>query len=512
MRHCLRIQWPIKMLSVILLLITLLLVDPQIARAQRVALLPLADFSHGRGGIDGVNFPLTQALSEALVDQGFELVPEDAIEGVMVRNRIRSVGYLDAFLARKLGHELDCTHVFIGTVTDYREENGGALGLTLAAFDTATGGHVWGGTSAASAEESIRVFGVGESMGLQELQEQLFDDLLDGVATKIDRPAPQVANASYRLLDLQLSPQHLRGGESIDCRLEIDFLGSPPKGVALKNGERLVPLQPGAAPGSYHGTIISAMERGPYNVKIVLDWGNGQDSEMVDSLASYQVMNIPPTLDLTVHKGTQVGGVTLFRDHLVFIPVISGRHLMERWMIQIRSENNRIRISEEHLGNLPDRMVWYGKDRKGRKLEDGPYTFILKAWNAFGHQVEKSLNIAVQTTLASPNIEMIREKGRAFIKILPSADNVAPVIDWEIKVFLGTKEGILYKNGVSLPAMIQLPEEIDNRKIFCDLVTKDLLGNRLQLRNTRIEVSQTADTTGDNQFASISDAGWVDSF
>lgn len=494
-------------------LITLLLCFiSQIADAQRVALLPLADVSHGTKGIGGINLPVTQELKKALQRQGFELVQDDDVERFLIKNRIRTSGYLDSFLAYKLGKELDCSLVFVGTVTEYSETEGGALGLTLSAFDTMSGMQVWGGTRGMDAEEFVSVLGLGESKDLNSLTDLTLDSLLHGVEESINVSGLLTLTTPYKILDLQMSPKFINGGEPISLQLEMNFLDKVPTRIALKSGPNEFPLAPGPSPGIYQGTVISEMASGPHQVSLVFEWEDEKGPEFTANLASYVVVNSPPPLELVLHKGVDVAGVTLFRSHLVIIPDLAKQPLMDRWMMELRDERDVRVMAEEHMGNLPGRLVWYGKNKHGRQIKDGLYTFSLKAWDSAGNEIGRDFPVALQTEPASLDFQVFFENGKKFLKVQSVGAIVAPVIDWKLNATNLKGSKILQVSGDTLPLIIEIPDTIKDGPLICDLDTMDSLGNRLLLKGTEVELPKNTFDANDPAFASSEDAGWVDSF
>ena len=163
-------------------LITLLLLGiASTLHAERVVILPLADLSQGDNGL---NLPLTRELSDALEQMGADLVPEIDVMSFMAANRLRGAGYLDVFMIKKMGLELHCSVVLIGTIT---ELGGGdpALGLSLTAFDAESGKAVWAKTDSTSLGEQVRMFGVGQPGSVEDLKQPLLADLLGSLRDKV---------------------------------------------------------------------------------------------------------------------------------------------------------------------------------------------------------------------------------------------------------------------------------------------------------------------------------------
>ncbi|MCK5516949.1 MAG: hypothetical protein KAI39_08765, partial [Desulfobulbaceae bacterium] len=363
-----------------------------------------------------------------------------------------------------------------------------------------------------STEEFVGVLGLGGTKDVQDLITPLFDALLHDVTESLDRPDLRAVVPSYQIQDLQLSPEFLRGGDPVNCQLEVNFLDKVPLRIALKTGAREFALIPGPSPGIYQGTVISEQANGPHDVSLVIDWGDKEEPETISDLASYVVVNSPPPLDVTLHKGIEVAGVTFFRNHLVIIPELSRPHLMDRWTVEVKDEKNLTVMTEEHMGNLPSRMVWNGKNKFRRQMKDGLYTFIIKAWDRAGNEVEKAFPVVLQTEPTSLDFQVFYEYNKKFLNVRQVEANAAPVIDWELRVSNSKGKEILQMGGDSFPAVIEIPENFKEGIILCDFNTRDSLGNYLKLKNTKVEIPKDGLYSEDPTFSSINEDGWVDSF
>ena len=489
-----------------------LLGDPGSAEARSVAVLPLADVSHGGDGIDGVDLETTMDAGSMLAELGVDVVPHEEVIRFMSERRIRFAGYIDTLLVRQLGEEFDCTHVLVGTVLEPQVSSAITFGITATVYDVNSGLPVWGGTLGSSSEETRGVLGLEDLDAIHALKDVVLFNLLSESVGALDFPVLEAQTPAYQILNFYLSSNYLASGEVVDCLLEIAFLRDPPTDLALQVGKDIFPLQPGQVPGSYRGRLVAGSENGVYEISLLLGRDGGQAAETIPELARYHVLDAPPALELALHKGVATENLTLFRDHLVIIPEMSRRHQMERWMIDIRNENNQQVLAEQHVGNLPDRFIWDGKDLAHRKLADGLYTISLQAWDVVGNEVVRSKKVALQREPASLELQVFFEGDKKFLRIKPVQDVIAPIVSWKLKARHKKGQVLMSQEGETLPSVVQIPDDVGEGLIICDVETRDQLGNRLQLKHTEIEIVKGAADPEQPAFAGAQEPEWVDNF
>lgn len=453
--------------------------------AQKFALLPLADIS---GGDDGVNLPFTREIEGVLRQKGVDLVPEAEVFQFMVKNRIRFSGYLDSFLARKMGRDLGCDLVLLGTVTEIGEGKDLSLGFTFSAIDTEAGIPVWAGTWASSLGECVRLMGLGQPKALGDLKTPLLDGFL-GELTRHLHGYNRGQKRPYQLIGMQLSSDHLQGGKEIDCQLKIRFLGVPPERISVETGWGKTYLSKDQRPNSYRGRFLAPEAEGHYPVSLALEWGKGRPVERITKVASFKVINTPPQLTIGIKKGLRLGEIMAFRDHLIFLPRLTEPRPLIRWSVEIKNSEGNLVIYEESEGNLPPRLVWEGRDARNRKLSNGVYTFGLSVWDAAGNRAKVIKKVAFQSSALPVTITGVKQEGKTYLRVKSVKGSQIPLTAWTLNATSLQGESLLKTEGTGLPALIEVPTVGNEELIRCDLEVKDLLGNRLSLRATDVRVS-----------------------
>ncbi len=450
----------------------------------RVALLPLADVSQVSNGI---NLDLTHDLATALRDRGIDLVPEGDVLQFMADNRVRFAGYLDSLLARKLGREFDCGLIMLGTVTELDQERNPSLGLTLTVMDAKSGSPVWAATRAASLSGEVRLLGLGEAQSIAELKQPLLQDLLNEFQRNLPEQLPE-REKPYQIVSARVTPAYVQGGDVVDFRLEIRFVEDPPRQILIDTKVGVIPLYRGQVESLYLGHWVAPAAAGSYSLALMFDWGRGDLSQRLANIASYQVINEPPQLQVSLMKGLQVGDVTAFRGSLIILPELRGATPISNWALTIRAENGAVVVSEERDGSLPSKLVWQGTDSKRRRLEDGLYELSLDVWDAAGNHSGSTHKLALKRSTVPVQVASVVRDGRTYLQIRQEDAGLVPLANWSVKVASLQGHTLLQTEGGFLPALLELPNIGKDATLLCDIQVEDSLGNYLSLTETQVKV------------------------
>jgi len=471
--------------------------------AERVALLPLADLSQGDNGL---NLSLTRELAEALELLGATLVPEPDVLSFMASNRLRGAGYVDSFTVKKMGRELHCSLVLIGTITELGGADPG-MGLTLMAFDAESGRTVWAKTSATSLGEQVTMLGVGQPELVDDLKAGMFDDLLGSLRKKVSgRILP--LNRLYQLAGVQVSPAYAKGGSEVEGVVKIRFIDSQPARISIETEQGRTYLYRDAANDTYRGRWNAPLREGAHSVSLALEWGRNRSVERIENVAGYEVINESPQLSLEIKKGIQTGEVIAFRDHLLILPRLSQSKPMTRWLLEIKNEDGEVLVREEHEGNLPERMVWEGRDGSQRKMANGTYEIVLHAWDLAGNHSVDARMVALQASALPVTVATFNENGKTFLRVETADEKGFPLSSWSLDATSLQGESLVTVEGTDLPVMIELPPLNGKDSFFYNFEGEDFLGNRLRMAKKKMEVSGGNEKPAE----AVSAKSWVSDF
>ena len=450
----------------------------------RLALLPLADISEFANGI---NLEMTHDLALTLQDRGVELVSEGDVLQFMADNRIRFAGYLDSLLARKLGRELECDLILLGTVTEIGGKVNPALGLTLTAMDTNSGSPVWAATRATSISDQVRLLGLGEAQSLEDLKRPLLNELLNEFQQNVPESLPEKGSV-YQIVSARVTPSYVQGGEVVDFRLEIRFVDNPPKQILLDTKIGVVPLYRGKVGSLYLGHWVAPASAGAYPLALMFDWGRGGLSPRMTNVAAYNVINEAPQLQVKLGNGLKIGDITAFRGSLIILPELKGTTPISHWSITVKNEKGQTFLHEDHDGVLPARLVWQGNDMKRRRLQDGLYEMYIDVWDVAGNHSGSLHKVALKRSTVPVQVASVIRDGKTYLQIEQGDSSVVPVTEWTVKVASLEGTTLLNKQGGFLPALLELPYLGADSTVLCDIEVEDTLGNFLSLTETKVKV------------------------
>lgn len=451
------------------------------AQAQRVALLPMADFS---SGVNGINLPFTQVVEQSLRRHGIDMVPQDQVIEFMSQNKLRSFSYMDTFLVKKIGKDLRCAAALLGTIT----ETGGeppVLGLTFTALDTFSGAPVWSETGATSIIEKSTFLGLGQPQNVSDLSGPLLDQLFLRLWGQVEAAAPPDSH-EYQLTGMQLFPAYLRGRQQIDATLKISFLNAKPNRVAVESKAGRSYLQLDSRTNIYSGKWFAPDKDGDYPISLILEWGAGraneQFEERIEDIASYHVINNPPDLTIEIKKAKQIGDSLVFRDQLLILPRISDRvsdqKPMARWGMEIRNKEDLLLVNQEYEGDMPERLVWEGHGNDGFYLADGQYDITLLVWDLAGNRSSATRRVIMQRNAPLVDARVLRLSGKTMLSLAAVDGANFPLTSWSANLKSQDGKTLLQVEGVKLPQEFEFAPLANEETIYFSFDGEDQLGNR----------------------------------
>ncbi len=445
------------------------------AQAQRVALLPMADFSQG---VNGINLPFTQVVANSLQRLGVEMVPQDQVVKFMSANKLRSFSYLDSFLIKKIGKDLSCVVALLGTITEIGGDNP-QLGLTFTALDTVTGMPIWSETGATSLAEKVTFLALGQPQTIDDLSGPLLDQLLlrlEGQVAETGVPDRR----DYQLTGMQLFPAYVKGRQQIDATLKIRFLDARPTRIFAESKAGRSLLQANPRTGIYSGKWFAPEQEGQYPIDLILEWGSGRFAERVENIASYQVINNPPGLTIELKNGQQIDGRRVFRDSLLLLPRIADLKPMGRWGLEIRNEDGLLLVSNEYEGDMPERLVWEGHGADGFYLADGPYEITLQVWDLAGNRSSATRQVVMQRNAPLVEARVSQRAGKYFLSLNEVSAEFS-LRSWQAQLKSGQGKILLQVDGERLPTETEFKPLGDENAVYLSFDGVDELGNRRRI-------------------------------
>ncbi len=472
-----------------LLLIIMVGLDTTPLFAQRVALLPMADFSRG---VNGINLAFTQEVELSLQRLGVEMVPHEQVMEFMRQNKVRSFSYLDTFLAKKIGKDLRCAVALLGTITEIGGRNP-MLGLTFTALNTVSGMPVWSETGATSVRENYTILAINEPQSVGDLSGPLLDQLLLRLGGEVQAAdIPDVRQ--YQLSGLQLFPAYVRGRQQITGSLKIRFLEARPKRVVAESPAGRTELLRDSNSGIYSGKWFAPESDGQYPVDLLLEWGAKGVEERIEKVASYQVINDPPGLTVELKNGQQIDGELVVRDTLLILPRLTDLKPLTRWGFQIHDTKDQLLVNEEFEGDIPERMVWDGRGGDGFHLPDGRYDIDIQVWDLAGNSSRANRLVTLQRNAPRVEASLTAQGANSLLQINAVSGSEFPIVSWSAGLKSQDGTTLLEVAGEQLPQQFEFALPTEENAVYFSFSGEDRLGNRRKI--TRKELLIKAEEAG----------------
>ena len=461
------------------------------AAAYSVAVLPVADLSQGR---NGVNFNVTAQLEEQLRMQGIDIVASTQVMEFMNQQGLRRCGEIDSFSCRQMAASLKCDSVLLATISG-RSKTADQTSILLTLLHGKNGQPVWSTIAAGHLNDAQPLFGIGINSEVSLLQHQL----LQGLAQQLIQEIPTLPKVDTRNLSraqiaaIQISPSLVQGGQAVHCRVKIHFLEPKPDSLRLSSGKHATILQRTNIPHLYVGTLTSASEEGSHAIDLSLHWLSQQEQQMTN-LSSYQVANNPAQLSLNFHSGLQLGDTHAFSDSIKITPKMAPQRPVEQWRFTVFNEQGKKVFTETQYTALPKEMRWRGTDNNRRRLDTGYYSLAFTVRDIAGNEAQTTSQLYLQ----SANMDMVSinqhfEQGRHELELLPAEDLRIPIDNWALTLKTADGTQVFTQKGSLLPAIVTVPTNIAQQGLICNFRVMDKLGNHYTIADTRLE---TAGATG----------------
>lgn len=470
----------------ILVQLILLTVFASQSSALTVAIAPLEDLTQTRSGVD---LDLTHHLSETLEHSGFTTVSQQQIINFMITNAIRRCGELDSLTARRMAKELSCDIILLGTITEKDSSRNPKIALTLTVIDGSSGELCWGTTVSGHINDSQPLLGIGRLTSSEEIQQHSFDGFAESFAKQLqDFTALETILPDYRITDVQLKPELVRGGAPLSCRVKIEFLDQAPEYLKVETTAGSTILKRSQTQHYYEGQIATDPSDGDHSIHLHLHW-NDRPSKQINDFATYRVANTPPDLRMYVTTGLNIDNTFAFSDSVVVIPQLEEPRPVDHWKLAIKDQNGFTILTEEQHSDLPERLEWRGTDSHNRRLDTGRYTMTMQVWDIAGNQNQITTKLYLQPTSQEMiNISQIFIDGENYLQLLPAENQIVPIEHWSLT--LETDEGapVFSKTGWELPTIVALPQDITIDSLICNVTALDKLGNNSLLSAAPIQV------------------------
>jgi len=157
-----------------------------------IALFPFENFSEDSFATEKI-MPL---VKNHLESKGYGVLDEETLERFLIKERIRSTGYISSEMARKMGKELHVEAVLIGSINTFNSGKNPMAGFSARLINTADGNIIWTNHAAATGYDFTGFLGLGTVSDIVELSVKMIDKLFDSFSMV---PPYKERESTYRI-------------------------------------------------------------------------------------------------------------------------------------------------------------------------------------------------------------------------------------------------------------------------------------------------------------------------
>ncbi|MEW6585597.1 MAG: hypothetical protein AB1442_08295 [Nitrospirota bacterium] len=159
---------------------------------ERVALFPFENFS---GNKDAMQYIMPE-IRGRLESSGFEVIDDASLDAFLLKERIRSTGYIAEDAAIKMGRELNVKGVVMGSINSFSTDVNPVVGLSARIVRTSDGSVVWANHASSTGEDSTTILELGTIREIERLSRKVLGDLFGSLTM---HPPDKERESTYRI-------------------------------------------------------------------------------------------------------------------------------------------------------------------------------------------------------------------------------------------------------------------------------------------------------------------------
>jgi TolB-like protein len=159
---------------------------------ETIALFPFENFSEDKNALTLI-IPVLRSSLEA---KGFEVLDDDSLNRFLLKERIRSRGYISKDIAKRMGEELNVKAVMVGSVNSFFTGENPRVGFSARLINSSDGTIIWANHASATGEDFTTILGLGRITTIDRLISKVMDALLDSFSTI---PPAKEKESTYRI-------------------------------------------------------------------------------------------------------------------------------------------------------------------------------------------------------------------------------------------------------------------------------------------------------------------------
>jgi TolB-like protein len=185
----------------------------------RIALFPFENLT------DDKNAPveIMPVLKSRLEKKGLEIADEDSLNKFLLKERVRSTGYISRDIAQKMEKELHVKAILVGSITSYYPLKNPQAGVLARLIDSSSGAILWANQASATGDDFTKILGLGTVRSMDELIPIVVDRLLNSFSIT---PRYKEKELTHRVavMPFQNKSKHQDAGTIVTYMFLVDLL------------------------------------------------------------------------------------------------------------------------------------------------------------------------------------------------------------------------------------------------------------------------------------------------
>ncbi|MEW6418224.1 MAG: hypothetical protein AB1480_08895 [Nitrospirota bacterium] len=157
-----------------------------------IAIFPFENLTEDKNAPISI-MPVLRSRLEA---KGLEILNEDTLNRFLLRERIRSTGYISSATARKLKEGLNVSAILVGSINSFSSKENPVAGLSARLINSSDGAILWANHASATGEDFTKILGLGRIRTIERLISKVIDKLLKSFS--ITPPYKEI-ESTYRI-------------------------------------------------------------------------------------------------------------------------------------------------------------------------------------------------------------------------------------------------------------------------------------------------------------------------
>jgi TolB-like protein len=156
----------------------------------RIALFPFENLTDDNNAL----IEIMSVLKSQLEKKGLEIVDDDSLNKFLLKERVRSTGYVSREIAQKLERELNVKAILAGSITSYYPIKNPQVGILARLIDSSTGVILWADQASATGEDYTKILGLGTVKTMDRLIPIVVGRLLDSFSSETPLKAKELTH------------------------------------------------------------------------------------------------------------------------------------------------------------------------------------------------------------------------------------------------------------------------------------------------------------------------------